>query len=117
ITNRRFGTPTCTAAKPTPGAAYIVSNILLTNFSRSSSKSVTGSAGVSSTGAGHFTISSNAILFPVPIPPARGQLDSTTNADRWETESVPSRGSGWVASDGTLLQVLTGDPSATARWY
>src|SRR6185369_13019153 len=62
ITNKRFGTPTCTAANPTPGASYIVSNILLTNFSRLPSNSVTGSAGVSSTGAGHFTISINAMI-------------------------------------------------------
>src|SRR5688572_1004202 len=61
ITNRRFGTPTCTAARPTPGAAYMVSNILLTSFSKSVSNSVTGSAGLSSTGAGHFTISSTAM--------------------------------------------------------
>src|SRR5690349_24044730 len=62
ITNRRFGTPTCTAASPTPGAAYMVSNILLTSFARSASNSVTGSAGVSSTGAGHLTISKTAMV-------------------------------------------------------
>src|ERR1044072_71679 len=61
ITNSLFGTPTCTAASPTPGAAYIVSNILLTSLARSASNSVTGSAGVSSTGDGHFTISNKAI--------------------------------------------------------
>src|SRR5690349_9192895 len=35
--------------------------MLLTSFLRSSSNSVTGSAGVSSTGAGHLTISNKAI--------------------------------------------------------
>src|SRR5436190_19386258 len=62
ITNNRLGTPTCTAARPTPGAAYIVSNISLTSFFKSSSNLVTGSAGLSSTGFGHVTISNKAIL-------------------------------------------------------
>src|SRR5947208_12583786 len=62
ITNRRFGAPTCTAAKPTPGAAYIVSNILLTSFLRSASNLVTGSAGLSSTGFGQVTICKRGIL-------------------------------------------------------
>src|SRR5207253_11273391 len=56
ITNKRFGTPTCTAARPTPGAAYMVSNMLLTSFLRSSSNLVTGSAGLSSTGFGQVNI-------------------------------------------------------------
>src|SRR5438445_6836058 len=62
ITNRRLGTPTCTAARPTPGAAYIVSNMLLTSFLRSSSNLVTGSAGLSSTGFGQVTIFKRDIL-------------------------------------------------------
>src|ERR1700730_2822615 len=62
ITKSRLDTPTCTAAKPTPGAEYIVSNILLTSLSRSPSNSVTGLAGSSSTGAGHLTISNKAMM-------------------------------------------------------
>src|SRR5882724_8598984 len=62
ITNRRLGTPTCTAASPTPGAAYIVSNILFTSFLRSASNLVTGSAGLSSTGFGQVTICKRDIL-------------------------------------------------------
>src|SRR5258707_14695220 len=61
ITNRRLGTPTCTAASPTPGAAYIVSNILLTSFFRSSSNLVTGSPGASRIGFGQVTILSKDI--------------------------------------------------------
>src|SRR5438445_2162899 len=64
ITKRRLGTPTCTAASPTPGAAYIVSNILLTSFLRSASNLVTGSAGLSSTGFGQVTIFKRDILKP-----------------------------------------------------
>src|SRR2546428_3517070 len=62
ITNRRFEIPTCTAARPTPGAAYIVSNMFETSFFRLSSKNVTGSAGISSIGFGHLTTSNNAIV-------------------------------------------------------
>src|SRR6266851_8113095 len=64
ITNSRLDIPTCTAAKPTPGAAYIVSNMLLTSFERFWSNLVTGSAGVSRTGAGHVTMSNKAIGNP-----------------------------------------------------
>src|ERR1700681_3561147 len=56
ITNSRLGTPTWTAASPTPGAEYIVSNMLLTSFLRSSSKLVTGSPGASRIGFGQVTI-------------------------------------------------------------
>src|SRR6266404_7938342 len=62
ITNRRLGTPTCTAARPTPGAEYIVSNILLTSFFRSPSNVVTGSPGSSRIGFGQVTIFSKDIL-------------------------------------------------------
>src|ERR1700686_3026450 len=62
ITNRRLGTPTCTAASPTPGAEYIVSNILLTSFFSSSSNVVTGSAGGSRIGFGQVTILKKEIL-------------------------------------------------------
>src|ERR1700730_6317393 len=61
ITNRRLGTPTCTAASPTPGAEYIVSNILLTSFFSSSPKLVTGSPGASRMGFGQVTIFSKDI--------------------------------------------------------
>src|ERR1700716_2459738 len=62
ITNRRLGTLTCTAARPTPGAEYIVSNMLLTSFLRLSSNLVTGSAGASRIGFGQVTIFSKDIL-------------------------------------------------------
>src|SRR6185369_6030111 len=61
ITNKRLGTPTCTAARPTPGAEYIVSNMLLTSFFSSSSNLVTGSAGASRIGLGQVTIFSKDI--------------------------------------------------------
>ena len=66
MTNRRWDTPTCTAARPTPGAEYIVSNMSLTSFFRLSSNSVTGSPGLSSIGFGHFTTSLNAIFSSHP---------------------------------------------------
>src|ERR1700730_9086718 len=75
ITNRRFSTPTCTAASPTPGAEYIVSNMLLTSFFRSSSKLVTGSAGVSRIGFGQVTIFSKDIpIFLSQISNSRFQI-------------------------------------------
>src|SRR5439155_24191215 len=55
ITNRRLGTPTCTAARPTPGAEYIVSNISSTSFFKSPLNLVTGSAGASRIGFGQVT--------------------------------------------------------------
>src|SRR5260370_32244530 len=62
ITTRRFGTPTCTAASPTPGAEYIVSNMFATSLFRSPLNSVTGSAGVSRIGLGQVTIFNEDIL-------------------------------------------------------
>src|SRR5437764_8266971 len=55
--------PTCVAASPTPGAAYMVSNMSSTSFLSSASNLVTGSAGVVSTGSGQVTIFNRAILY------------------------------------------------------
>src|SRR2546421_3172594 len=55
--------PTCVAASPTPGAAYMVSNMSSTSFLSSASNLVTGSAGVVSTGSGQVTIFKRAILY------------------------------------------------------
>ena len=56
ITVTRFETPTCGAASPMPCEAYVVSNMSATSLRSSSSNSVTGSPGCSSTGSGYFTI-------------------------------------------------------------
>src|SRR5690349_11225357 len=67
MTNRRLAMPTCVAASPTPGAAYMVSNMSSASFLSSASNLVTGSAGVVSTGSGQVTIFNRAILyFEVP---------------------------------------------------
>src|SRR6266550_1356768 len=76
ITNRRLGTPTCTAARPTPGAEYIVSNMLLTSFFKLSSNSVTGSAGASRTGFGQVTIFITDIFLFQRLLPRLGSLRS-----------------------------------------
>jgi hypothetical protein len=44
-TNRRFCTPIWGAAKPTPGASYMVTTMSSTSLTRSASMSRTGSAG------------------------------------------------------------------------
>src|SRR5262245_13405808 len=52
----RFGTPTCGAAKPTPGALYIVSIMSFTSLTSASVTLLTGSEGLSSTSEPHRTI-------------------------------------------------------------
>jgi hypothetical protein len=49
--------------------------MLLTSFLRSSSNSVTGSAGVSSTGAGHLTISNKAMALILPQRSTKVEID------------------------------------------
>ena len=56
ITASRLEMPICGAARPTPCAAYMDSNMSSASFFSSPSKTVTGSAGLSSTGLPNFTI-------------------------------------------------------------
>ena len=56
ITARRLEMPICGAAKPTPLASYMDSNMSSTNFLSSSPNSVMGSADFSRTGFPYFTM-------------------------------------------------------------
>src|SRR3989442_9177050 len=62
ITMTRSGTPIWGAARPMPGAAYIVSTMSLTRAATEPSISVTGSDGAWSTGSPHLTISRSATV-------------------------------------------------------
>src|SRR5689334_4732365 len=62
-TNSRRDTPICGPARPTPLTAYIAWNISSINRRSSRSKSVTGSAGVRSTGSPMTRISRMDIYF------------------------------------------------------
>ena len=56
ITVIRCPNPICGAARPTPEAAYIDSNMSSTSFCKSSSNFSTRLVGVSKTGSPNFTI-------------------------------------------------------------
>ncbi len=62
MTMTRSGTPIWGAARPMPGAAYIVSTMSLTRAASEPSISFTGADGAWSTGSPHFTIGRSATV-------------------------------------------------------
>ena len=63
MTITRLCTSTCVAARPTPGAAYMVSAMSRTSFSISGVKAVTGAATFFSRGSGYSRMWSSAIRY------------------------------------------------------
>ena len=81
-TKNRCCTPTCGAARPTPGASYIVSYIASTSFASTPSTSMTGAAGRFSTGSPNTRIVCVAMRCMLPTANLRGSPRHTRTEPR-----------------------------------